>query len=177
MKIVIELSKDDWLKFQKYLSKDIHSSVNRFSDNLLLNVVFWLVLVFIFMQIIHHYDEIHMLTAGYVSAIVLCLAIWMILKNRKFLKAYQPKSDGAFVGTHNFEFDKQGIHSYGKNYDARHSWDMVQEIRRESAMIMIFIDTAMAFIFPEEKLNDPDDFYRAINEMFESSKLPKSSKP
>lgn len=167
MKITIELSIEDWRKYHKYLSKRLSASVKTFSNSFLFNVILWMILVLIFMFVLRHFEDFHVPTAGLVLGIISCLVIWVYFYNKKYIKAFEPKTNGSFLGTHNFEFDEWGIHSYGDNYDAKHSWNVVQEIQRDSGLIIIFVDTVMAFIFPEEKLNDPDNFYKIVSNMFE----------
>ncbi|MDY6857430.1 MAG: hypothetical protein SWO11_22540 [Thermodesulfobacteriota bacterium] len=36
-------------------------------------------------------------------------------------------------------------------------------------MIRIFLDTALAYVFPEAKLENPDEFYRYISEQYSTN--------
>ena len=76
-----------------------------------------------------------------------------------------PLKEGTLVGRHEFVFDENGIHSEGKGYKSFHSWKIVKSVRYEKGIIMIFLDKAYAFIFPDDQLDNPDDFYMRINQL------------
>jgi MFS superfamily sulfate permease-like transporter len=170
MNITIELDGEDWFEFHKYVSKRLITAFKKATDGFWFNVILITALTIIFLFIFGTVSDFHLPTA--VITIVIFVLVFVILhfKSQKYVRAYEPKPGGAFIGIHNFEFDESGIRSYGNKFDAKHSWDLVQEIVREAGMIMIFIDTAMAFIFPEKKLQDPDEFYRQVTAYYENHK-------
>lgn len=118
------------------------------------------------MFIFRRFSDFHWPTAGIVTGILVCIAIMTFFKFKKYYRAYEPDVDGVFIGTHKYKFDEDGIHSYGKGYESRHSWDIVKTIKKEAGMIMLFIDTSAAFIIPEEKVEDSDALFNHISNLY-----------
>ena len=170
MNISITLDSDDWFEFHQYISKRLITAFKKATDGFWFNLVLWAVLTILFLFIFNYFTEFHFPTAGLTLIIFVLVFFVLHLKSQKYVRAYEPKPGGVFVGLHNFEFDENGIQSSSNRYKAKHSWDIVQKIIRDNGMIMIFIDTAMAFIFPEKKLQDPDEFYRQVTAYYENHK-------
>ena len=85
-----------------------------------------------------------------------------ILNIIRLQKALAPSTHGTFIGKHHFVFNKDGIHSEGKGYRSFHEWNTVKSVERENGVIMCFIDTALAFILPEDQISDPNDFINKL---------------
>jgi len=166
MEITIELTIDDWNRFQNYLGKKLTSSVKNITDNFWFNLIVWMILGFMFMFVFRRLSDFHWPSAGFVIGILICIAIMAFYKFKKNYRVYEPAIDGAFVGTHKYRFDEDGIHSYGKGYESKHSWEIVKSIEKEAGLIMLFIDTSAAFIIPEEKVDNPDDLFNHISDLY-----------
>lgn len=167
MEIKIELNQEDWRVFQKYLHKELTRSTKTFIDNFWFNLILWMVLGFIFMFIFRNFSSFHWPTAGIVSGLFCCIVVFTVMKIKKYSKAYEPSEKGVFYGAHNFKFSENGIHMYGNGYKTDYGWSIFKEVKRDSGLIMLFLDTTYAYIFPEDKLDDPDAFYRFINTYME----------
>ena len=61
-----------------------------------------------------------------------------------------------------FKFSEQGISITSEGYKTDCSWGVVKKIERAQGMILLYLDTVYAYILPESKLGDPDDFYAYI---------------
>jgi hypothetical protein len=74
-----------------------------------------------------------------------------------------PSELGTFVGNHRFVFKEDGIHSEGKGYKAYHDWNVIKSVERNDGTIILFLDTAYGFLFPENQLENPTDFINMVN--------------
>jgi len=166
MEITIELTLDHWKSFQKYLEKERTSSVKNITDNFWFNLFSWMVLAFVFMFIFRKFNDFHWQSAVFVVGIIILIAIMVIYKSKKIYAAYQPEIGGAFLGTHNLRFDEDGIHSYGKCYESRNGWETVKSIKNEVGLIMLFIDTSVAFIIPKDKVDNSDALFDHICSLY-----------
>jgi hypothetical protein len=137
-------------------------SANGLTNSFWFNLVLWMVISFAFMLIFQNLSKFHWPTAGAVAFFFVCvwiLAVFNVLKQRK---VFAPSDEGVFVGSHRFLFDEEGIHSEGIGYKSFHHWGVVKATKRDAGMIMVFIDTALAFVFPEDRLDDPETLYHAL---------------
>ncbi|MCW8900441.1 MAG: YcxB family protein [Gammaproteobacteria bacterium] len=167
MEISIQLEAEDWRQFQKYLEKELPKTVKPRTGSFGFNVILWTVITFMFFVIFQNTDEFHWPTAGFVVVIFIVVFALFVYNLVQQGKAYAPAEDGAFVGEHHFVFDEKGIATKGKGYEARHNWSTVKRIERVNGMILIFLDTAYAFVLQESKLEDPDSLYAYISKQYQ----------
>ncbi|MDL2275428.1 shikimate dehydrogenase [Desulfosarcina sp. OttesenSCG-928-G10] len=89
------------------------------------------------------------------------------------LKRIEKDFGGSGLGeSHLYSFTKDGISLQVKDYYAWCSWNEIQEVERVKGMILLFIYPAVAYVFPEHKLEDPDGFYQSIMTLYENAKKP-----
>ena len=166
MDISINLDVEDWYRFQSYLERELPKTKKSWTNSIWFNLVLWAVLAFFFISIFQNTNEIHWPTAALVSGFFILLFILFLFNMAKLKKAYAPSQTGVFIGEHQFVFDEEGIKSNGQGYEGKHSWSLVQRIVRSNGMILIFLDTAYAYVFPESKLENPEQLYNYINEQY-----------
>ena len=166
MEILINLEKDDWKIFQSHIEKELRKSVKSWTDSFVFNVVLWAVLTSIFLSVFNMMYQFHWPTAFSVATFFVVFIISLIMDSIKLKKAFMPSEKGVFVGQHHFIFDNEGIKSKGKGYEGFHDWTIVKKIERSKGMILIYLDTTYAYVFPEKKLDNPDNFFNYINEQF-----------
>ncbi len=162
MEINLTLTQADWYGFQKYIFKKKQKEIKGFLGGFWFNLILWFCLTILFLTIFRFMGKLHYPTAIFVFlffTLVLALSIW---NNKKLRRAVAPSEEGTFIGKHHFTFNEEGIHSEGKNYKSLNNWNAVKSIEQGNGMIMIFIDTAYAFIFPENQLDDPVGFLKTI---------------
>ena len=166
MEILIKLEMEDWKLFQLHLEKELPKTIKSWTNSLWFNLILWAVIAFIFMSIFHNTSQIHWPTAGFVSVFFILLFSLFIFNLTKVRKAYAPSENGVFIGEHKFTFNEEGIKTTGHGYEGSHNWSIVKKIDRVNDMILIYLDTAYAYVFPENKLENPDEFYKYINEQY-----------
>lgn len=166
MNILIKLQLEDWEKFQLYIEKEISDSVKSWVNNFWLNVVFWGGFGFFSMSILRNAGGIHWTTFGLVSVFFILNFILFTFKQTKLKKAFSPSESGLLFVETQFIFNEEGIKTKAKDVEGKNSWSAVQRIERTEGMILIFLDTTLAYIFPENKLENPDELYIYINEQY-----------
>lgn len=166
MEISIKLKKEDWSLFQKHLEKELPKTIKSKTNSFWFNLILWAVIAFIFLSIFHNISQIHWPTAGFVSVFFILFLGLFFFNLAKMRKAYEPSDNGVFTGEHSFSFNEAGITSKGQGYEGRHSWSIVKKIDRANGMILVYLDTAYAYIYPENQLDNPDQFYKYINELY-----------
>ncbi|MES9850579.1 MAG: YcxB family protein [Candidatus Thiodiazotropha sp. L084R] len=164
MEIEITYEKDDWSRFQGFLEKEIPRRTKTSWDNAFINILVWAFIGVIAMSVFRQFEKFHWPTAGYIGAIAVIIFIVFIKNLIKMKNAFAPSESGCFIGSHRFVFSATGIESNGNSYKAFHSWPAVKEIVRSDGLIMLFIDTAQAFILPEQKLDNPEGLFNYIQE-------------
>lgn len=164
MEVEITYEKDDWSKFQGFLEKEIPRRIKTSWDNVFVSILVWALIGAIAMYMFRQFEKFHWPSAGYVSALAVIIFTLFFRHLIKMKSAFAPSESGCFIGSHRFIFNASGIESKGSGYNAFHSWSTVKEIVRGNGLIMIFIDTAQAFIFPEHKLDDHDGLFNYLKE-------------
>ena len=163
MEISVKLDIQDWKTYQTYLEKNLSARNKPWLDSLWFNLVSWFVISLVFFTFIQGTDEFNWTTAGVVSLFFIFIYVQLILSGVKIKRAFEPLPEGSFCGRHTFHFNDNGIHSEGKGYHGEHSWSLVQRIERTNDAIYIFMDSALAFIFPLCQLEDPEGFYEFVS--------------
>jgi len=163
MDITITYEKEDWAKFQTILEKNIRQKIKTRWDNFFISLFIWAVIGATSMFIFKRFsNEFHWPTAIYVAAFAIIFIGIFIQYLYRAKNAYAPSDSGCFIGTHTFTITETSITSKGLGYQSSHEWSLVHTIQRQDGFIILFVDTANAFIFPEHKLNDPEAFYQHI---------------
>ncbi len=169
MEFSIRLNEKDWKQFYSYVQKELAKSKPPMAGQLLFNILLWFFIAFEFMLVFFIYkkDIFNLSTAFAVTTFFLIIIMVYFSSLVRIQKASRPSSRGIFIGEHNFSFDEEGISSKGENYESKNGWGSVLKIERAMGMIIIYFDTTYAFIFPESKLEEPNDLYNYIHDKYE----------
>ncbi len=168
MEIIITLEKDDWKRFQSHIEKELPKSVRFWTDSFLFNFIIGAILVFTITIVIDNFHKFHLPTAVTVGSFSIVFLFLSIINSIKLRIAYSPSKSGIFIGKHYYVFDDYGIMSQGGGYKNRYAWYVIKKIERSNGMIFIYLDTAHALVFPEKKLENPDEFFSYINEQYKN---------
>ena len=160
----ITYEKEDWMKFQGFLERELPRRNKVIKSGFFVNLIAWTLIGIVAMFVFRQIDHFHWPTAGFVSAIAVIIIIQFIRDVNKLKHAFAPSKSGCFIGSHSFVLTESGIESRGSDYSSFHAWSAVREIVRDNGIIMLFLDTAYAYIFPEHKLDDPDVLYNYVKE-------------
>lgn len=168
MEIKINLQKEDWRRYQSYIGKALPNNRKTWMDSFWVNMFVWMVVGIVFMTIFRKFSHFHWPTAVSVAIFFVIISALYFFNCVKIRKAFEPLESGTFCGDHKFTFSSKGIASEGEGYEGCHSWRIVKNIERASGMILIYLDTAQAYVFPESKLDNPDEFYNYISGQYSS---------
>lgn len=163
MEIEITLEKEDWRRFQAHVEKQLWKQQKNWTDLFWVNLVFWALMAAILMMFFHKFSEFHWPSGLFVFVIFALIAALYSYKANKLRKAYEPMETGVFCGKHKFVFTDEEIISEGEGYQGRHAWKIVKRVERGNGIILIFLDTMHAYVFPEGKLDNPDEFYEYVS--------------
>ena len=169
MEITITLDKEDWRKFAGYLWCAIPRESRSCSKGFWFGLYYWMIASFATMLMYKLVNGFHWPTAGVASVLFVFVLLFFFLNYKRNKKLFEPSAEGAFVGKHKFIFDGKGIQLEGKGYESKYAWSAIRKVERAQSMILIYIDTAMVFVFPEAKLDRPDEFYNFITEQYSKS--------
>ncbi|HEX7028365.1 MAG TPA: YcxB family protein [Gammaproteobacteria bacterium] len=162
MEIEITLEKEDWRRYQSYIEKQLWGQQKNWKEALWVNIVVWALMAALLMMLFHNFSEVHWPTGLFVFVIFALIAVIYFHKAHKLRKAYEPMESGVFCGKHKFVFTDEEIISEGEGYQGRHAWKIVKRVERGNGIILIFLDTIHAYVFPEGKLDSPDEFYEYV---------------
>ena len=163
MENIFKYEKEDWVKFQSFLEKDLCNSTKLWYEKLWFNFILWFVIAVVFFTFFQSSQEFSWATAGIVSFFFIFIFAQIILNGIKFKGLCAPSENGSFIGEHRFKFDDEAIHTEGNGYKASHDWRVVKRINKTDEAIYLFLDNAYAYIFPLSQIADVDSFYSYIN--------------
>jgi len=173
MQITIKTSQEDWFVFNQHVLNQLGKSYRTRLDNPWLMIPCWILLAMLLLFIFNLSGHFHVPTAGGVAVYLITFIAMLFINSKLKQKAFAPNPKGVFVGEHQFVIDETGIASSGNGYHAHHAWHLVQKVERiaqnERKLILVYLDTCYAFIFPENQLTNPDDFYQQINQYTQQS--------
>lgn len=163
MEIEIELTLADWQRFHRYLLHRKQKTLKGFvSGGARNHLVVFVLLALIFMTLFAYLDRVHWPTAFFVGTVAIVVMALFLINLLRLQRALAPSEGGPFVGRHRFVFDSQGIHTAGDGYRSFHEWRIVKAVTRNDGLIMLFLDTTLAFILPEERLTAPDEVFDLV---------------
>lgn len=158
MDVDVVLTRKDWFEYQAFVQKQIRKRVQIRLGGFWPNVVFFIVLTVILMVMLNSAPVFHWPTAAFVAVVLIFFGVTAARDLQRMQQAMAPSEEGVFVGKHHFRLDAAGIHSRGEGYQGFHEWSVVKSIVREGPLVMIFMDTVFAFLFPIDQLDHPDAF-------------------
>jgi len=163
MEIEIQLEKKHWMKFNKFVQKHRQKDLKGFKGGFFSNLAIWLILTLIFIGLFRTVQVWHWPTAIFVMTLFIAIIILFLWNMYSLQSSLMPSELGTFVGNHRFVFNEDGIHSEGKGYKAYHDWSVIKSVERNDDIIILFLDTAYGFLFPEDQLENPTEFINMVN--------------
>lgn len=165
MEIDIQLTKEDWMKFNKFVQKRTLKNLKGVAGGLFGNLVIWLVLTVIFVILFLTVKVWHWPTAIFITTIFMVMMSLFLWNLYRMQSSLMPSEQGTFIGKHHFVFNENGIYSEGKGYKGYHSWDVIKSIESNSGLIILFLDTAYGYLFPENQLENAAEFLDRVNQL------------
>ncbi|ASP39516.1 hypothetical protein CHH28_12900 [Bacterioplanes sanyensis] len=162
MEVTINLEQQDWLALSSHLEAAARNEHKTWMDSVWFNFLVGFAIAILCTVVFNRFSEFHWPTAIVVASFLIALLTVHFFRSIKIRRSFDPLVDGIFCGKHTFTFSERGIESQGKGYRGVHAWSLVKKIERVSGMILIYLDTANAHVFPESQLESPDEFYRRI---------------
>lgn len=151
----LNLEQRDWQAYQQVLDGLLSEKAARWSDKRWLKVTTWLGLLTLFGLLWQFVGDFHWPTAAIISVIFVLISSFFLFSLQQLRRAYQPSELGVFTGTHRFTLSDSGIDVQGDFYQAHIDWRQVLKIHQQGGLIILFVDNAQAFIFPEHQLSQP----------------------
>ena len=171
MNILLKLEFEDWKKYQLYLEKITSQSVKSWADNIWLNIIFWGGFGYFSMGFLRNTGGIHWPTFAITFVFFLLNTTLIFYKQNKLKQAFTPSPSSIFFVENEYIFNEAGIETKSKDYETKQNWSSVQRIERTEEMILIFLDTNLAYVLPENKLENPDKLYSYINELYKVNNI------
>lgn len=162
MEKIFNYKKEDWHIFHSYLEKDLCKNNKMWYEGFWFNMGLWFIVAFVFFTFSLVASEFSWPTAGLVAFFFVFIFSQLVLNGIKLKKLCSPSEEGTFIGQHRFKFDEEGIHSEGDGYHAFHNWSVVKRVVKTDKAIYLFLDNALAYIFPLPQLEDYENFYEYI---------------
>ena len=177
MVIDITLTRTDWQRFNSYLWRRELTALKGVVGGPRNRLVLFALLTLWFMVLFAYMDRVHWPTAFWAATVTFIVMALFLINLWRLQRALAPSASGPFIGEHRFVFDSEGIHTEGEGYRSFHAWRTVQAVRRDDGLIMLFLDTTLAFSLPEDRLAAPDEVFNLVTHRVASAGMTSPEKP
>jgi len=150
--------------YQSYVEKQATQIASHWSNSFWFNVACWFVIGLVYVNVFKRFYHFNAPTAIFMASLFILIAAQFLAAMLRVKKAYRPSEQGVFCGEHTFTLDDNGIGVTGNGYQSFHEWRLVKKLVRAEGVILIFFDSVYAYVFPEEKLDEPDNVYALLTE-------------
>jgi len=165
MNLTININLQDWKLFQQFHHSQLINRSRSKTIEFFVNLVLWAFIGFVFMAAFNQLSHFHWPSALSVFIFAATMYFLSTLKYKKLMKSYEPSDNGTLIGEHTFTINEKGISSKGKYYNCLHDWSAIKHIMQTNELVIIYIDTMNAFIFPKKEISDPNSFYNHLIEL------------
>lgn len=173
MEISLQLEKADWQRFQRQTEKRLtKTKAPAWYHNFFISLLFWSTIGFLAMWLYPQIGafQLHLPSALFISFFFILFISIFIFSLIKIKKAAAPSEQGIFIGHHTLFFGDDTIKSTGEHYESSIDWKAIIKIERSNGLIILYLDTLYAYIFPEEKLDNPILFYTHVMEKHQKAR-------
>lgn len=157
MEINIEITRDDFVDFNKYVIK----KRNRNGKIFIFNLILALLLPFL-VQIKKPFNPVDYF-AGVVFLFALFTLIFVIFWNiEKFGFRKLPDKKGVILGERTILLTDQGFVEITRTTSQTTKWDAVLSVEETRDHIFVFVDKTAAYLIPKRYFRDDQDVYSFI---------------
>lgn len=163
IEIEIEIKLEDWTKFSNYIAKEKTKESAKSPSHIkaFIALIFLIVLsVYIFRSLNLTIDKP---TAILLINIFLIYFFYFSWNQKEFIKTYNPLPNGVVLRKSYYIFDENGIDIKSDGIKTFYEWKTIEKIEFTDDMVMIYIDTAIALLFPCNQLDDMEEFIDMTN--------------
>ncbi len=75
-----------------------------------------------------------------------------------------PAEGGATLQTNTHKLDEKGLHTVNKSGESLTYWEAIVSVEETENLILVFIDTLQAYIFPKGQLSSEQQILEYIKE-------------
>ncbi len=145
--INVELTRDDWLAYQRAAQQHVNQQARHSS---LVVTLSWLMVTIATLALLDWFD-VEYSVASFLSGYFVMLGV-MLLARRRTLKHYAPRDDGAFLGSSAYTLNEHGINIQRTGMSTHCSWRDVVAVTQDDRCVYFWIDTNAAFLLPTRHL-------------------------
>lgn len=162
MELHIKYEISDWKEYQSHLERKFCKDTKAWWESMWVNIILWFIIAAVFFAYFQSNTKFSWHTAGIVSFALITFFAIMISNSIKFKRLCQPSESGAFLASHKFVVNDEGISCSGEFYDSLHKWSAIKNYENTDKAIYLYIDSVNAFIFPKHKVKDHESLLGII---------------
>ena len=159
MEAAINLGLKEWNDFNYYLEQSFADQSKTNWMAILSRVLLWFLIAFIFLITFQLRLTPQLVPVAVVAGLAAASYLLQSIRVQKIIALFTPSATGTFCGPVKFYFGQQKLEIVGEGHGGHINWTSVKKIEKDENLIMIFIDTAMAYVLPVEQLHDPEALY------------------
>lgn len=165
--IEIEIKLEDWTKFSNYIAKEKTKESAKSPSHIkaFITLIFLIALsVYIFRSLNLTIDKPTAILFINIFLIYFFYFFYFSWNQKKFIKTYNPLANGVILRKSYYIFDENGIDIQSDGIKTFYKWKIIEKIEFTDDIVMIYIDTAIALLFPCNQLDDVEKFINMINQ-------------
>lgn len=155
----INVTKDDFIKYNRYICSRISSLSDKSFKPLAINLITWFVLAIVILVIFEALDfQMSQLTwhwpTAFLTSLPFIVFIGIFINNlKKFEKASVPFDNGLLLGNKTIEISDSGIKDITSFGTSEYKWQALQEVIVHEQNVYLLLDTTLAQIIPSSAFN------------------------
>jgi len=157
MKITIDITKEDYWKFNQYTMFQMPRYRTKTYFSL---IVFPFIIVILLNYVVHNWA--YAIVVGLISGIF--IDIYVIFSMKRRIMKLVDNSPG-IIGEHIVEVNASGLYSSTSINQSQYLWNGIQELRQNQEFIYIYINNIQGFIIPKRSFAskaEENEFMRAV---------------
>ncbi len=164
MNFEINLTKNDYLAFQKYSYKCIEDSPAIKWKFMTFSIIYWLLLTMFLLGVFSLYKKNVLLNNNDLTITISAFTIWFVLSflwqqySRIFYVSTIRKKDGTIIGNWEIELSEEGIVESNDMSMSNYKWQCI-EVKKDVNHLFLYIDSLKAIILPLNQINSDVESY------------------
>lgn len=158
MEFTINLTKNDFSRFNKYAMAKINQEPRMKWKVTLFSILYWFFLAFFVLEMYSVYDNDCCYNYKHINRALIAFGIWFVLVNawqQFYMRLYVSAAtdqEGSVLGKWNFEISNSSITESNDTCSSNFKWICIKSVEKDKHNLYLFTDKLKALILPLEQI-------------------------
>lgn len=162
MEFSFQLTPNDWQAFQKITMQKAQQRLKSWSFGFGWNLLLWLVITLVFTILFQTFNKLDVFTAIFLMLIFFAIIVFMVIQQKRLLKALQPDNDSDIMRMNTYHLDDRGITALNDFSRSWYSWENIKEVHQDEDYLVLYLDNMRGIIFSLKELSNVEQLCALI---------------